>query len=245
MNRRAIKLLILMTLTIVIVFAPATVFGTTNSKRPTAHISPSSRAAQKKLIRRHAALAVLREYLPNYADILEAKSVRFEDLFYRGSSIVPVPAPFDATSPFVNPVLRLELLQTVEQWLGTRYRYGGRSHSGVDCSGFVIQMVEASLGRRIGNSSSAQAREFAPIFSVDSLQFGDLMFFSGTRRTAKRIGHVGIYLGNGVFVHSSTSIGVTFNHITDGYYTRRFRWGGRFASTVVADADKSGVYVSP
>ncbi len=245
MNRKARKLLILMTLAIVIVLSPATVFGEAGSSHSSTQTSPDSKTARKKLNRKHAALAVLREYLPNYADILEAKSVRIEDMFYRGSSIVPVTPPFDANSPFVNPMLRLELLQTVQEWLGTRYRYGGRSRTGVDCSGFVIQIVEATIGRRIGNSSSTQSREFAPIYSVDSLQFGDLMFFTGSRRSAKRIGHVGMYLGNGVFVHSSTGVGVTFNHIGDGYYTRRFRWGGRFSTSAVADADKSGVYVSP
>ncbi len=245
MNRRALKFLLLLTLAIIVILAPATMSGAVSSSTSLSNTSPSSKAAKRTLARKHAALAVLREYLPNYADILEAKTVRFEDIYYRGSSIVPVPGPFDATSPFVNPMLRLELLQSIEDWLGTRYRYGGRSRGGVDCSGFVCQMVETALGRQIGNSSSAQSKEFAPIFSVDSLQFGDLMFFSGTRRTAKRIGHVGIYLGNGVFAHSSTSIGVTFNHISDGYYTRRFRWGGRFSSAPVADADKSGVYVSP
>lgn len=245
MNRRALKFLLLLTLAIIVVLAPATMSGAVNSPTSPNNTSPSSKAAKRTLARKHAALAVLREYLPNYADILETKTVRFEDIYYRGSSIVPVPAPFDATSPFVNPMLRLELLQSIEDWLGTRYRYGGRSRGGVDCSGFVCQMVETALGRQIGNSSSTQSKEFAPIFSVDSLQFGDLMFFSGTRRSARRIGHVGIYLGNGVFAHSSTSVGVTFNHINDGYYTRRFRWGGRFSSAPVADADKSGVYVSP
>jgi cell wall-associated NlpC family hydrolase len=245
MNRRTLKFLLLLTIAMAIILAPSTMSGAVSNTHSAKQNSPKTKTANKSLARKHAALAVLREYLPNYADILEAKTVRFEDIYYRGSSIVPVPAPFDATSPFVNPMLRLELLQTIEDWLGTRYRYGGRSRGGVDCSGFVCQMVEGTLGRRIGNSSSAQSKEFAPIFSVDSLQFGDLMFFTGTRRTAKRIGHVGIYLGNGVFAHSSTSIGVTFNHINDGYYARRFRWGGRFSSAVVADADKSGVYVSP
>jgi hypothetical protein len=245
MNRKAIKLLILLTLTVVFVLAPATLFGGREQSQTSSLTSPGNRAAKRTLARKDAALGVLREYLPQYADILEAGDVHHEDLFYRGSSVVPISSPFDPSSPFINPIRRLELLQSIEEWLGTRYRYGGTSRAGVDCSGFVYRMVDEILGRRLARSSSAQARAFAPIISVDSLQFGDLMFFTGTRRNSKRIGHVGIYLGNGVFAHSSTSKGVTFNHITDGYYTRRFRWGGRFTELPAGDADRNGVYASP
>ncbi len=243
MKRSTIKLLLLLTLIVGFSIAPATLFGSVNST--TSLTSPSSRAAQKKLARKVAAMALLREYLPQYADILEARTMRFEEIFYNASAIVPISYPFDTRSPFANPAMRLQLLSSIERWLGTPYRYGGRSAAGFDCSGFVRTVVDQALGQSIGNSSSAQSKEFAPIYSVDSLQFGDLMFFSGTRRSSKRIGHVGIYLGNGVFAHSSTSIGVTFNHITDGYYQKRFRWGGRFTSVQVADADRSGVYVNP
>ena len=207
--------------------------------------SPTERVEKNKSARKVRAIAVLREYLPKYADVLEAQLVRFEEVFFSGSSVLPVTQEFDPRSPFVNPVLRLQLMQSIDKWLGTRYRYGGRSKRGIDCSGFTSKVMTETLGREFRGSSRMQARQFTPIFSIDSLQFGDIIFFTGTNRHSRRIGHVGIYLGDGVFAHASTSRGVTFNHITDGYYERRYRFGGRFIIEQAADAEKAGVFASP
>jgi len=240
------KLLILLSLAVAFLTAPATLFG---SVAPSGATLPSSSltgtADKKKSDRKMRALSVLREYLPPYADMLEAQIVRYEELFLHGSTVLPVTPDFDARSPFVNPVMRLQLMQAIDTWLGTRYRYGGRSRRGVDCSGFTSKVITETLGKDFRGSSRIQARQFNAIFELDSLQFGDLIFFTGTSRTSRRIGHVGIYLGHGVFAHAATSRGVTFNHISDGYYTRRYRFGGRFVSDHVVDSEKAGVYASP
>ncbi|MCB2203295.1 C40 family peptidase [bacterium] len=244
MNRkRLIKLLALLTLAAAFFMKPAMMAGATHEGRlqVTAFSSPD----KKKSRRKERALSVLREYLPAYADILEAEMVRFEKVFYNGSSTLPVSDSYDPRSPFVNPIMRLQLMQTIDKWLGTRYRYGGRSRRGIDCSGFTSKVYTEALGKTFRGSSRMQARQFTPIFDVDSMQFGDVIFFTGTNRNSRRIGHVGVYLGHGVFAHASTSRGVTFNHIKDGYYERRFRFGGRFISEHAADAGKSGVFASP
>lgn len=257
-QRRTLKLLMLSTLVPAFLAAPSTMAGSTIGSSGTesltvpafpgsaaSALSPTDRVEKKKSARKVRAIAVLREYLPKYADVLEAQLVRFEEVFFSGSSVLPVTREFDPRSPFVNPVMRLQLMQSIDKWLGTRYRYGGRSKRGIDCSGFTSKVMTETLGREFRGSSRMQARKFTPIFSLDSLQFGDIIFFTGTNRHSRRIGHVGIYLGDGVFSHASTSRGVTFNHITDGYYERRYRFGGRFVSEQVADSEKAGVFASP
>lgn len=238
------KVLLMLSLVAGFAFTPATMSGAamTHSGRKEAK---TTKAEKKRLARIDRALSVLREYLPRYADILEAEMVRFEDAFYTGSSLLPIKTNYDVRSPFANPFMRLQLMQTIREWLGTGYRYGGRSRNGVDCSGFTSQVISQTLGRDFSGSSRVQASRFTPITNPDSLQFGDLIFFTGTSRRAKHIGHVGIYMGSGVFAHSSTSIGVTFNHISDGYYTRRFRFGGRFTNSPAADSERSGVFAHP
>jgi hypothetical protein len=244
MNRkRVLKLLMLLSLALAFLLKPAMMSGAAMPAQ-TPHPSISS-ADKKKDNRKQRALSVLREYLPAYADILEAEIVRFEKVFYNGGSALPITPDYDPQSPFANPIMRLQLMQTIDKWLGTRYRYGGRSVRGIDCSGFTSKVYTEALGKTFRGSSRMQARQFTPIFDVDSMQFGDVIFFTGTNRNSRRIGHVGIYLGGGVFAHASTSRGVTFNHITDGYYERRFRFGGRFISEHAADAGKAGVFASP
>jgi hypothetical protein len=247
MNRkRVMKLLILFSVATGFIFAPAQMAGAGFSDE-TIVASPSSpdKAEKKKNDRKHRALSVLREYLPQYADILEEEMVRFEEVFFSGATALPVSHAFDSRSPFVNPIMRLQLLQTIDKWLGTRYRYGGRSKRGIDCSAFTSKVITEALGTDFIGTSRVQAQQFTPIFDVDSMQFGDMIFFTGTSRTSKRIGHVGIYLGKGLFAHAATSRGVTFNHISDGYYQRRFRFGGRFINDPVADPRRAGVFASP
>lgn len=245
-RRKIVKGFIMLSLVLGFASLPATMSGapapTGTGSQKEARIS---KAEKKRLARKERALSVLREYLPRYADILEAEMVKFEDAFYSGGSLLPIKAQYDVRSPFANPFMRLQLMQTISDWLGTRYRYGGRSKAGVDCSGFTGRVMTEALGKDFNGSSRMQASRFTPITDPDSLQFGDLIFFTGTSRRSNRIGHVGIFLGNGVFAHSSTSIGVTFNHITDGYYSRRFRFGGRFTNNPASDADRAGVYAHP
>ena len=187
-----------------------------------------------KRVKKETSISLLREYLPEYADIPEAQNVSNNDAF------VEIPHGFDFHSPFASNRLRLELIRNIDRWLGTRYRYGGSSHRGVDCSGFTSTVISRTLNFAFQGNSRWQAGQFIPIFAMDSLQFGDMLFFTGRNRNSGRIGHVGIYLGNGVFAHSSTGRGVIYSHISEGYYSERFRWGGRFttgSAEVLRDSD--------
>jgi peptidoglycan DL-endopeptidase CwlO len=99
------------------------------------------------------------------------------------------------------------------QYLGTPYVWGGASPSGFDCSGFVMY-VYAQLGVSLPHSSYAQWGMGVPV-SQDQLQPGDLVFFYG-------LGHVGIYIGGGQYIHSPhTGDVVKISSISGGYVGAR------------------------
>ncbi len=175
-------------------------------------------------------LALLRQYLPEVADIYET------DHGDEDSKAIPVGAGYDFRSPFSDPHLRLKLITNINRWLGTRYRFGGSSKRGIDCSGFTSVVLSNTMGKMFAGSSRTQAQNVERV-ELNELQFGDLMFFSGPRGNAERVGHVGIYIGNGIFAHSSTGRGVIYTHISEGYYAERFLYGGR-----IIDADYAGAH---
>jgi len=134
---------------------------------------------------------------------------------------------FSGSSVFDDSKMQSVLLETISAWLGTPYRRGGRSFNGVDCSNFTSSIIESVLNIPFPSSPSAQAELFTPIKSINDLKFGDLIFFTGRNKKSNRIGHVGIYIANGLFVHSTSGRGVIYTHISEGYYSARFRFGGR------------------
>lgn len=113
------------------------------------------------------------------------------------------------------------LLNVADDWLGTPYRFGGTTKSGVDCSGFV-QNVYKSIGINLPRTSSDQYA-FTRRISKDDLKIGDLVFF---RRTA-RISHVGIYIGNNYMIHASTSRGVIKESLDEDHLQKNFAGFGR------------------
>ncbi|MBD3288759.1 hypothetical protein GF337_08160 [candidate division KSB1 bacterium] len=112
--------------------------------------------------------------------------------------------------------------QRIRDFLGppaTPYRWGGTSIRGVDCSGFV-QAVYFSQGIYLPRISRRQVYIGHQV-AVNELKFGDLLFFS--KYFNNYITHVGIYLGNGRFVHASCSKGVVISSLANKYYRHRFR----------------------
>lgn len=102
-------------------------------------------------------------------------------------------------------------------WQGTRYRYGGLSHSGVDCSGFVLLTYKDVFGKDLPRTVRAQAKEGSKI-SKASLQAGDLLFF----KTGRYQKHVGIYLEDDLFIHASQSKGVIVSSLNNVYWKKKF-----------------------
>lgn len=119
------------------------------------------------------------------------------------------------------------LVDSAMNFLGVRYKLGGNSaETGFDCSGFTRYVFEASLGRVLPHRADEQAN--APgLAKVDrkDLKPGDLVFFDTMRRT---FSHVGIYLGDGKFIHSPrTGETVRIEDINISYWARHFTGGRR------------------
>jgi len=115
------------------------------------------------------------------------------------------------------------LLQVVQEWLGTSYKYGGTSKAGVDCSGFVLNVLSDS---RIGvprnfipRRASQQAKIGKKIEPKES-ELGDLIFFSASPNQSK-ITHVGIFMGKGKFSHASSTRGVVIQSTESRWWKDR------------------------
>lgn len=110
-----------------------------------------------------------------------------------------------------------KLDETIAPLVGIKYKYGGTTTNGFDCSGFT-SYVFRKLGLELPRSSKEQYNVGVKIAKED-LQPGDLVFFN---TSGKGVSHVGIYVGDGKFAHASTSKGVTFTAMTDKYYAKRY-----------------------
>ena len=99
------------------------------------------------------------------------------------------------------------IFSVAREMMGFPYLWGGTSSKGIDCSGFM-KLVFYSKGIILARDASQQARygESIDLASRNNLQPGDLLFFG---RTAQRITHVGMYIGNGDFIHSSGRVHIS------------------------------------
>ena len=120
-----------------------------------------------------------------------------------------------------DPILRFAKAQ-----LGVRYRYGGMSPGGFDCSGFICYVYEAGVGKKLPRTAKAQST-YVEMLDNEALLPGDLLFFDTSNHG--KINHSGIYLGEGKFIHASSGkvYAVTISTLERGFYKRAFRWGGR------------------
>lgn len=115
------------------------------------------------------------------------------------------------------------MMDIIESWIGTPYRYGGETKDGVDCSGFT-QAVFREMGVSIPRTASTQAEAAADVTPGD-LRFGDIIFFN---TSGGGISHCGIYIGDGFFVHASSSRGVVRQSLANPYFFSRIVSAGRF-----------------
>ena len=115
------------------------------------------------------------------------------------------------------------LLESVDEWYGVRYRTGGNTKSGVDCSGFTVAVYASVYGIMLPRVSREQYRTSRKI-STTELQEGDLVFFN---TNGSGVSHVGVYLGNNKFIHASVSRGVMVNDLFEPYYLKRYYGAGR------------------
>jgi lipoprotein Spr len=150
--------------------------------------------------------------LKNGPDIERADALRF-----KYAILMDIPVEQFSETPLFN---------FIENWYGTRYRFGGTTREGIDCSAFTCSLMAAVFGITLPRMAKEQYKASSRIHK-DDLERGDLVFFHTTR---KGISHVGVYLGNNKFVHASVNYGVTISDLSEGYYARRFVGAGRMKS---------------
>jgi cell wall-associated NlpC family hydrolase len=126
-----------------------------------------------------------------------------------------------------------ELVLTAMGFLGVPYRRGGNNaDSGFDCSGFVKAMYEKTVGLVLPRRADQQAAATSKI-DKDDLQPGDLVFFNTMKRA---FSHVGIYVGEGKFIHSpKPGAQVRVEDMGQRYWQRRFDGARRVLSLAPAD----------
>lgn len=116
-----------------------------------------------------------------------------------------------------------KIIETINEFIGVPYRYGGDSNKGIDCSGLVKKVYQESLGITLPRTVKELKTIGIPIEEKD-LILGDLVFFN---TKGKRVSHVGIYIEDLKFVHASTHGGVKYSLLTEEYYKSRYVFARR------------------
>ena len=112
-----------------------------------------------------------------------------------------------------------QIVALAKQYLGTPYVLGGNGPSSFDCSGFT-KYIYAQFGYTLNRTATDQLQNGVSV-SRDELQPGDLVFFK--YNTSKPVSHVGIYIGNGEFIHASTNrYVVQIDQMNTGHYANVF-----------------------
>ncbi|CAM3964167.1 NlpC/P60 domain-containing protein [Pluralibacter gergoviae] len=116
-----------------------------------------------------------------------------------------------------NLDVKSRLMEQYASWKGVRYRLGGETKRGIDCSAFVQRTFREQFGMELPRSTYEQ-QEMGKSISRSKLRTGDLVLF----RAGSTGRHVGIYIGNNQFVHASTSSGVTISNLSEPYWNKRY-----------------------
>lgn len=121
----------------------------------------------------------------------------------------------------VEQALNADLFKLLDEWIGTRYRLGGTTKDGIDCSALMQILFTGLYGITLPRTAREQY-DFSRKLSRAQLKEGDLVFFN----TIGGVSHVGLYLQNNKFIHASTG-GVTISDLYDEYWMKKFIGVGR------------------
>jgi len=146
------------------------------------------------------------DYSPDYVESVDISTLKQK--YYSSEELNKTPST-------AKELMLMEILK----YVNTPYKFGGNSKNGIDCSAFT-QTVYNSCSIRLLRSAREQFSQGIEISDKENLRFGDLVFFN-TRKTVKP-GHVGIYIGDNLFVHASSKNGVIVTPLDSDYYSERF-----------------------
>lgn len=121
----------------------------------------------------------------------------------------------------VEQASNVNLFRALDEWMGTRYRLGGSSKDGIDCSALMQILFTGLYGITLPRTAREQY-QFSKKISRTELKEGDLVFFN----TVGGVSHVGMYLQNNKFIHASSG-GVTISDLYEEYWMKRFIGVGR------------------
>jgi lipoprotein Spr/probable lipoprotein NlpC len=128
------------------------------------------------------------------------------------------------SSEYIQPVnlsstskVKRRLYSQFKEWKAVRYKLGGLSKRGIDCSGFVYITYKNRFGIKLPRTTALQSRIGSRV-SKNRLRAGDLVFF----RTSSKVRHVGIYLEDDNFMHASTSKGVMISSLHNTYWSKKY-----------------------
>tara|TARA_R100000935_G_scaffold22674_1_gene41678 strand:- start:304 stop:804 length:501 start_codon:yes stop_codon:yes gene_type:complete len=116
-----------------------------------------------------------------------------------------------------------KLWQAFERYEGAPYQYGGTTARGFDCSGFITTAYREGLEQKLPRTTSQMLR-YGDVVPPGDVQPGDIVFF----RIAGKDQHAGIYMGDNLFIHASTSSGVIMSELNGYYWKDRFSGARRF-----------------
>ena len=119
-----------------------------------------------------------------------------------------------------TPIKKQAFTEFYNEWKNVRYKMGGISKSGIDCSAFTQKIYKDKFGIELSRSTKTQVNEGIEV-AKSELQPGDLVFF----KTGKTDRHVGVYVGNGKFLHSSIK-GVQYTSLDKPFYKKNY-WTSR------------------
>ncbi len=119
-----------------------------------------------------------------------------------------------------------KMMDVILSYLGTPYKFGGESKSGMDCSAFTKEVFLQSTNYKLPRSTSEQIKVGETI-SQQNMKFGDLIFFN---TTGVNPSHVGIFIGDNMFAHASQAYGVTISSFESSYYKKHFTEARRLSN---------------
>ena len=134
-------------------------------------------------------------------------------LFFKGGVSTGIKPSVEALQSTTGSTLASKIIKTSKKYIGVPYKWGGTTPKGFDCSGFT-QYIFNAHGVYIPRTSREQYN-FGTKVSKSNLQPGDLVFFN---TSGKGVSHVGLYIGDGKFIHSAASKGIVIAELFSNYW---------------------------